>query len=161
MASDIAQQQDWKLNDLLVVEKLPQWQKLKALGLDSVSSPIARRYLPLQWFNESFFEILGNLAVGFAPKSELPFAVALCVGDREFLAARAGQSDVRLYSLSAAPHHGNDQVIWSVAIRNGPAHGADLGRTCPSGEQGKEKSARVTSEIKSDRYGLLAIRKQQ
>ena len=31
------------MNDLAVVEKLPEWQRLKALVLDSVSSPITRR----------------------------------------------------------------------------------------------------------------------
>ncbi len=31
------------MNDLTVVEKLAEWQKLKALVLDSVSSPITRR----------------------------------------------------------------------------------------------------------------------
>src|SRR5262245_38656923 len=31
------------MNRLAVVEKLPEWQRLKALVLDSVSSPITRR----------------------------------------------------------------------------------------------------------------------
>src|SRR5262245_13005428 len=31
------------MNDLTVVERLPEWQRLKALVLDSVSSPITRR----------------------------------------------------------------------------------------------------------------------
>jgi hypothetical protein len=31
------------MNDLIVQEKLAEWQKLKALVLDSVSSPITRR----------------------------------------------------------------------------------------------------------------------
>jgi hypothetical protein len=31
------------MNDLMVVEKLAEWQRLKALVLDSVSSPITRR----------------------------------------------------------------------------------------------------------------------
>ena len=31
------------MNDLIVVEKIAEWQKLKALVLDSVSSPITRR----------------------------------------------------------------------------------------------------------------------
>jgi hypothetical protein len=31
------------MNDLIVVEKLAEWQRLKALVLDSVSSPITRR----------------------------------------------------------------------------------------------------------------------
>jgi hypothetical protein len=36
--SDNAQQQDPKMNDLIAVEKIAQWQKLKTLVLDSVSS---------------------------------------------------------------------------------------------------------------------------
>jgi predicted DCC family thiol-disulfide oxidoreductase YuxK len=31
------------MNDLIVVEKTAEWQRLKALVLDSVSSPITRR----------------------------------------------------------------------------------------------------------------------
>ena len=31
------------MNDLIVVEKLADWQRLKALVLDSVSSPITKR----------------------------------------------------------------------------------------------------------------------
>src|SRR5437899_6682080 len=31
------------MNDLIAVKKLPEWQRLKALVLDSVSSPITRR----------------------------------------------------------------------------------------------------------------------
>ena len=31
------------MTDLIVVEKLAEWQRLKALVLDSVSSPITRR----------------------------------------------------------------------------------------------------------------------
>jgi hypothetical protein len=31
------------MNDLIVLEKLAEWQRLKALVLDSVSSPITRR----------------------------------------------------------------------------------------------------------------------
>jgi hypothetical protein len=31
------------MNDLVVVEKIAQWQKLKTLVLDSVSSPITKR----------------------------------------------------------------------------------------------------------------------
>src|ERR1700693_2944368 len=38
-----AQQQDTKMNELIAVEKIAQWQKLKALVLDSVSSPITKR----------------------------------------------------------------------------------------------------------------------
>jgi hypothetical protein len=31
------------VNDLIAVEKIAQWQKLKTLVLDSVSSPITKR----------------------------------------------------------------------------------------------------------------------
>jgi site-specific recombinase XerC len=31
------------MNELIVVEKIPEWEKIKALVLDSVSSPITRR----------------------------------------------------------------------------------------------------------------------
>ena len=31
------------MHDLIAVEKIAQWQKLKALVLDSVSSPITKR----------------------------------------------------------------------------------------------------------------------
>jgi hypothetical protein len=37
-----AHQQDRKMNDLIVKEELAEWQRLKALVLDSVSSPITR-----------------------------------------------------------------------------------------------------------------------
>jgi hypothetical protein len=36
-----------KMNDLVAIEKIAQWEKLKALVLDSVSSPITKRvYMP-------------------------------------------------------------------------------------------------------------------
>jgi hypothetical protein len=41
--ADNAQQQDTKMNELIAVEKIAQWQKLKELVLDSVSSPITKR----------------------------------------------------------------------------------------------------------------------
>ena len=43
------------MNDLTVVEKLAEWQRLKALVLDSVSSPITRRVynMALDEFTES------------------------------------------------------------------------------------------------------------
>jgi len=31
------------MNDLIVAEKIAQWRRLKALALDSVSSPITKR----------------------------------------------------------------------------------------------------------------------
>src|SRR5258707_9545885 len=47
------------MNDLVVVEKIAQWQRLKALVLDSVSSPITRRVYSmaldefLTWFRQA------------------------------------------------------------------------------------------------------------
>ena len=40
------------MNDLIAVEKIGQWQKLKTLVLDSVSSPIPKRVYntPLEEF---------------------------------------------------------------------------------------------------------------
>src|SRR6266403_1275047 len=46
------------MNDLVVAEKIAQWQRLKALVLDSVSSPITRRVYSmaldefLNWFRQ-------------------------------------------------------------------------------------------------------------
>ena len=47
------------MNDLMVIEKIAQWEKLKALVLDSVSSPITRRVYNmalnefLAWFQQA------------------------------------------------------------------------------------------------------------
>src|SRR5712671_3441092 len=47
------------MNDLMVVEKLAQWQRLKALVLDSVSSPITKRVYNMaldefmNWFQQA------------------------------------------------------------------------------------------------------------
>jgi site-specific recombinase XerD len=47
------------MNDLIVVEKIAQWQRLKALVLDSVSSPITKRVYNmvldefLAWFQQA------------------------------------------------------------------------------------------------------------
>src|ERR1700757_334932 len=48
-----------KMNDLIAVEKIAQWQKLKAMVLDSVSSPITKRVYNmaleefLAWFRQA------------------------------------------------------------------------------------------------------------
>jgi len=48
-----------EMNDLMVVEKLAHWEKLKALVLDSVSSPITKRVYKmalnefLAWFQQA------------------------------------------------------------------------------------------------------------
>src|SRR5258706_5825152 len=47
------------MNDLIAVEKIAQWQKLKALVLDSVSSPITKRVYNMalnefmDWFQQA------------------------------------------------------------------------------------------------------------
>jgi hypothetical protein len=43
MTTDNAQQQDPKMNELIVVGRIAGWDKLKALVLDSVSSPSTKR----------------------------------------------------------------------------------------------------------------------
>src|ERR1700722_2976511 len=53
------EQKDPKMNDLIVVEKLEGWEKLKTLVLDSVSSPITKRVYNmalnefLAWFQQA------------------------------------------------------------------------------------------------------------
>lgn len=48
-----------KMNDLMVIEKLAHWEKLKTLVLDSVSSPITKRVYNmalnefLAWFQQA------------------------------------------------------------------------------------------------------------
>src|ERR1700732_1144685 len=48
-----------KVNDLIAVEKIVQWQKLKTLVLDSVSSPITKRVYNMaldefmSWFQQA------------------------------------------------------------------------------------------------------------
>ena len=43
MATVNAQYQGHRMNELIAVKKLAEWDRLKALVLDSVSSPITRR----------------------------------------------------------------------------------------------------------------------
>jgi hypothetical protein len=43
------------MNDLVVAEKIAQWKKLKALVLDSVSSPITKRV-----YNMALDEFMGS-----------------------------------------------------------------------------------------------------
>jgi hypothetical protein len=42
------------MNDMIAVEKIAQWQKLKTLVLDSVSSPITKRV-----YNMALVEFMG------------------------------------------------------------------------------------------------------
>ena len=64
------------MNDLTVVEKLAEWQRLKALVLDSVSSPITRRVYNLGL--DEFFAWYGQEArPGFTKATVAAWRVAL------------------------------------------------------------------------------------
>jgi hypothetical protein len=52
-----------KMNDLIVVEKLAHWEKLKALVLDSISSPITKRV-----YNMALNEFLAWVPAGSAAR---------------------------------------------------------------------------------------------
>jgi site-specific recombinase XerD len=64
------------MNDLIVVEKLAEWQRLKALVLDSVSSPITRRV-----YNMALDEFIGwyrlELRPGFTKATVSAWRVSL------------------------------------------------------------------------------------
>lgn len=49
------------MNDLISLEKIAQWQKLKTLVLDSVSSPITKRV-----YNMALDEFMGWVSAGAA-----------------------------------------------------------------------------------------------
>jgi hypothetical protein len=51
------------MNDLISLEKIAQWQKLKTLVLDSVSSPITKRV-----YNIALDEFYGLVPAGAAPR---------------------------------------------------------------------------------------------
>ena len=64
------------MNDLIVVEKLAEWQRLKALVLDSVSSPITRRVYNLGL--DEFFAWYGQEPrAGFTKATVAAWRVAL------------------------------------------------------------------------------------
>jgi hypothetical protein len=55
-----------KMNELIATEKIPQWEKLKALVLDSVSSPITKRVynMALNEFMAGRYPVLRRAANG-------------------------------------------------------------------------------------------------
>ena len=65
------------MTDLIAVEKIAQWQKLKTLVLDSVSSPITKRV-----YNMALDEFMGWVPAGAA--------AGLHQGHRERVAGIAG-----------------------------------------------------------------------
>ena len=74
------------MNDLISLEKIAQWQKLKTLVLDSVSSQITKRV-----YNMALDEFMGWVPAGAASR--------LHQGDRERM-ARISLEDRRLGSSS-------------------------------------------------------------
>jgi site-specific recombinase XerD len=97
------------VTDLVVVEKLEGWEKLKTLVLDSVSSPITKRVYNIA-LNEflSWFQLAPELAAGISRlKSAKP------VGD--WLSAR--QAQALLNALDITTLKGlRDRAILAVLI---------------------------------------------
>jgi integrase/recombinase XerD len=96
------------MNDLIVVEKIAQWQKLKTLVLDSVSSPITKRV-----YNMALNEFLA----WFQQAPRLGFTKATVS------AWRVSLEDRRLGSLSI--------IVRMSAIRKLAAEAADNGLLAP------------------------------
>jgi hypothetical protein len=61
--SDITHYKEQKMNDLSVVEKGTEWQRMKSLVLDSVSSPITKRVYNMAL--DEFFLVRTGTAAGF------------------------------------------------------------------------------------------------
>ena len=96
------------MNDLIVVEKIAQWQRLKALVLDSVSSPITKRV-----YNMALDEFMGWFQQ--APRPGFTKATVS--------AWRVSLEDRRLGSSSI--------IIRMSAIRKLAAEAADNGLLAP------------------------------
>jgi hypothetical protein len=71
------------MNDLVVIEKIAQWEKLKMLVLDSVSSPITKRV-----YNMALNEFMGVVPAGAAAR--------LHEGHGERVAGIAGRASPRV-----------------------------------------------------------------
>jgi site-specific recombinase XerD len=96
------------MNDLIVVEKIAQWQRLKALVLDSVSSPITKRV-----YNMALDEFMG----WFRQEPRAGFTKATVSAWRASLEARGlGSSSI---------------IIRMSAIRKLAAKAADNGSIAP------------------------------
>jgi hypothetical protein len=83
------------MHDLIALEKLANWQKLKTLVLDSVSSPITKRV-----YNMALDEFLGWFQQAPRPVHQ---------GHRERLAGIAGGPRPRLV-FDHHPHVGDPQA---------------------------------------------------
>ena len=71
------------MNELIAIEKIAQWEKLKALVLDSVSSPITKRV-----YNMALNEFMALVSAGAA--------AGLHQGDRERVAGIARRAQARV-----------------------------------------------------------------
>ena len=116
------------MNDLIAVEKIAQWQKLKTLVLDSVSSPITKRV-----YNMAIDEFLSWVLQAPRPG----FTKATVSASRVLLEARGlGSSSI---------------IIRMSAMRKLAAESADNGLLAPKLAAGisRVKSAKTTQGIRS------------
>jgi hypothetical protein len=84
------------MTDLIAVQKIAGWEKLKALVLDSVSSPITKRV-----YNMALYEFLAWVSAAAAAR--------FYQGHRERLAGIAGGSPPRL-AVNNRPHVGDSKT---------------------------------------------------
>src|SRR5580692_9092965 len=106
--ADNAENQGYKMNELIAAEKIAQWQKLKGMVLDSVSSPITKRV-----YNMALDEFMG----WFQQEPRAGFTKATVS------AWRVSLEDRRLGSSSI--------IVRMSAIRKLAAEAADNGLLAP------------------------------
>src|ERR1700724_3424577 len=116
-----------KMNDLIAVEKIAQWQKLKALVLDSVSSPITKRVYNMA-LNEFMAWFQQAPRPGFTKVTVSAWRVSL-------EARRLGSSSI---------------IIRMSAIRKLAAEAADNGLLAP-------ELAAGSSRVKSDKSQAILV----
>jgi hypothetical protein len=120
------------MNDLIVVQKIAGWEKLKALVLDSVSSPITKRV----------YNMALNVFLAWVPAGA---AARLHQGHRERVAGIAGGPR----SWLVVDHHSNfgDSQAGSLGGRQ---------RTARAGARGWNRP-RKEREIRGHTHGQLAV----
>src|SRR5438445_8404972 len=103
------------MTDLIVVPQATQWQKLKALVLDSVSSPITRRV-----YNLGLDEFIGWYALearpGFTKATVCAWRVALEAGGLGAVSINVRITAVRKLAIEAA-----DNGLLAPEMANGIA----------------------------------------
>src|SRR5882724_11334434 len=101
------------MNDLIAVERIAQWEKLKTLVLDSVSSPITRRV-----YNMALDEFMGWFQQaprpGFTKATVSAWRVSL--EDR-----RLGSSSI-IIDVDDSQARGRGRGQWPVDTRAGRRH---------------------------------------